>query len=132
MKRFLLSNQELISFYLLVAFLISLPIKQNFNSISMILLSVFAFLLVLLKQKINTGLLKKFIPLFVFYGLLLISVLYSSDTASALKMSNRLLPFLLLPFVFSIIRFPANSYNRIMKVFILWMAILCVYSHIVI
>lgn len=132
MKRFLLSNQELISFYLLIAFLISLPVKENFNSLSMILLSVFAFLLILFKQKINSSLLKKFIPLFVFYGVLLISVLYSSDTANAMKMVSRWLPFILLPFVFSIIKLPAKRYHQLMKLFVYWMAILCVYSHVVI
>lgn len=132
MKRFLLSNQAHISFYLLVAFLITLPVKENFNSISMILLSVFAFLLILFKQKIDTGLLKKFVPLFVFYGVLLISVLYSNDTANAMKMVSRWLPFILLPFVFSIIKLPAKRYHQLMKLFIYWMAMLCVYSHIVI
>src|SRR5690554_6712230 len=132
MKRFLLSNQELISFYLLIAFLISLPVKENFNSLSMILLSVFAFLLILFKQKINSSLLKKFIPLFVFYGVLLISVIYSSDTANAMKMVSRWLPFILLPFVFSIINLPAKRYHQLMKLFIYWMAMLCVYSHVVI
>lgn len=129
MKRFILSNQKQISFYLLVAFLITLPIKENFNSISMILLSAFAVLLVLFKQKPQKEFLKKSIPLFLFYLLLWISVAYSENTASAFKVVSRWLPFMLLPLIFSIIRPDKNHYRRLMQFFILWMCVLCLFSH---
>lgn len=132
MKRFILSNQKSISFYLLAAFLITLPVKENFNSMAMILLSTFAFLLILFKQKLEVKRLKKFIPLFIFYGILLISVVYSEDTKQALKMANRWLPFLLLPLIFSVITISKKQYLRLMKIFIVWMAMLCVYSHTVV
>lgn len=129
MKSFILSNQKSIAFYLLIVFLITLPVKENLNSISMILLSVFAFVLILFKQKPDRGRLKKFIPLFVIFGILLLSVTYSDDTKQALKTANRWIPFLLLPLIFSVINIAKKDYFRLMKIFILWMAILCVYSH---
>lgn len=129
MKSFILSNQKSIAFYLLAVFLITLPVKENLNSISMILLSAFSFLLILFKQKLDVQRLKKFIPLFILFGILLISVTYSEDTKQALKTANRWIPFLLLPLIFSIINISKKQYFRLMKIFIFWMTVLCLYSH---
>lgn len=129
MKRFILSNQKSIAFYLLLSFLVTLPVKESLNSLTMILLSAFSFVLILFKQKIDKIRLKKFLPLFLFYGILLVSVTYSDNVNEAFKMANRWLPFLLLPLIFSIINISKKDYFRLMKIFIFWMAILCVYSH---
>lgn len=130
MKRFILSKQELISFILIVAVCVTLPLKNNINSIAMIILGVFAAVIFSLKKRINSQLLRKFIPLFLFYGVCLISVFYSEDRQYALKMVGRLVPFLTLPLIFSILPpLKKERYASLMKIFIGTMVVLCVYSH---
>lgn len=130
MKRFILSNQEFISFILLAIFCITLPVKNNINSLSMIILGVFAAVLFMLKKQVNFQLLRKFTPLFLFYIVGLISVFYSEDQSYALNMIGRLVPFLILPLIFSILPpLKKERYLHLMKIFIGAMVVVCVYSH---
>ncbi|MGO3184534.1 MAG: O-antigen ligase family protein [Aequorivita sp.] len=133
MKRFILSKQELITFILLIAVCITLPLKNNINSLSMIVLGVFAAVVFSLKKQIDSQLLRKFIPLFLFYGVCLISVFYSEDRDYAMKMIGRLVPFIIFPLVFAILPpLKKDRYPKLMKVFIGTLVVLCVYSHIVV
>lgn len=133
MKRFILSKQELITFILVLIVCITLPVKNNINSLSIILLGVFAAVIFVLKRKINYKLLQKFIPLFLFYLAGLISVFYSENQDYALKMIGRLIPFLTLPLIFSILpSLKTERYSWLMKTFIGTMFVVCIYSHTVV
>lgn len=129
MKRFLQTHYPNISFVLLTLFIITLPLKNNFNSLSIILLSVFAFLVFVLKKQFDLKLFYKFLPLLLFYVLTALSVLYSTDVDTGLKMILRLLPFVLLPFIFSIIQLRKKTVFKLLKGYVFWMLLLCLYSH---
>src|SRR5690606_8036601 len=130
MKRFILSKQELISFILLIAVCVTLPLKNNINSFSIILLGVFAAVILILKKRIDSQLLKKFIPLLLFYAIGVISIFYSENQAYAIKMIVRLVPFLTFPLIFSILPpLKKERYANLKKIFIGTMVVLCVYSH---
>lgn len=44
-------------------------------------------------------------------------------------MVSRLLPFILFPFVFSIIQLKRPHYEKVLKIYVFWMLAVCLYSH---
>ncbi|WP_139854197.1 O-antigen ligase family protein [Aequorivita sinensis] len=130
MKRFILSKQELITFILVLIVCVTLPVKNNINSLSMILLGAFAAIVLIFKKQFDFKILRRFIPLILFYIVCLISVFYSENQDLALKMIGRLVPFLTLPIIFSILPpLKKERYPSLMKFFIGSMVIVCMFSH---
>lgn len=129
MKRILQAHQEQISFLLVALFCVTAPLKNNFNSLSIILLSVFALLVLVINKHFDKKLFLKFTPLILFFVLTLFSTFYSEDIETALKLVSRLLPFILFPFVFSIIHLKRPHYEKVLKIYVFWMLAVCLYSH---
>lgn len=96
---------------------------------SIILLTVFAFLLMVVNKQFNKQLFYKLSPLVLFFILTLVSTLYSEDKVEAFKMAGRMLPFVLFPFMFSIFQLKDKSYLIFIKIYVFWMLLLCLYSH---
>ena len=94
-------NKQFIPFGLLLFFVMSMPLKNSINSISIILLTLYSVYLQVSKPNFNVKNYRRFIPLVAYFLIALLSVLYSENTSRALKSINKLLPFVLLPFIFS-------------------------------
>jgi len=129
MKRILQVRQEQITFTLLTLFCMSLPLKNNLNSIAIILLAAFAFLLVVVNKQFDKQIFYRLTPLVVFFILTLVSTVYSEDKQESLSMVVRMLPFALFPFIFSAIQFKEKSFLKLLKIYVFWMLLLCFYSH---
>jgi len=123
------SKKDTRTFYLLLLLVITLPVKNNLNSISIILLSVFSFVTFLQTKKFDTKVFYKLAPLLLVFLWALISVSYSENFKNATKLISRLLPLLLFPFAFSIINIKRKHFNLLLKIFVGWMTVLCLYSH---
>lgn len=129
MKKILSVNVERITFILLAVFCLTLPLKNNFNSMAIIVLCLFSFLVFIIYKKFDLKLFIRLLPLVFFFLLTLISVFYSMDKDTAMKMSIRLLPFLLFPFIFSVIQVDRLYFFKLLKLYVFWMTLVCLYSH---
>ena len=94
-------NKQFLPLGLLLFFVISLPLKNNINSISIILLTLYSIYFQATHRSFSLKTFKKFTPFIVYFLVALLSVLYSENTSRALKYVNKFLPFILLPFIFS-------------------------------
>lgn len=117
---------------LLLLVLITATLKEQFNSISIIILTVFAIYETTKNKSFNVGILKKLSPFLIYYTLIVISAFYSENSNQSFKMIVRLLPFLLFPFVFSILKITRKELETIFKGYILWILGICLYSHFVV
>jgi len=129
MKRFLQSKHQAISFLLLIIFCFTVPLKNNYNSMSIILLSIFSLISFIIYKNFNKKLFYKLSPLIFFFSFGLISIFYSENFDASLKIIKRLLPFVLFPFIFSILKLNNRRYNQLLRVYSFWMLTLCLYSH---
>src|SRR5690606_780379 len=85
---------------LLLFFLITIPLKNSINSISIILLIIFSVINI---RKISIDKLKTFRHFFLFYAFIVISLIYSVDLKEAGKYIILGLPLIIFPIVFSTI-----------------------------
>jgi O-antigen ligase len=122
-------NKQFIPLGLLLFFVISLPLKNNINSISIILLTLYSVYFQFAHRSFNLKTFKNFTPFVVYFVVALLSVLYSENTSRAFKSINRLLPFILLPFVFSTLLIVKKQYHMILYCFASFMVFLCLFSH---
>ena len=86
-------NKQFIPLGLLLFFVISLPLKNNINSISIILLTLYSIYFQVTYRSFNLKTFKKFTPFIVYFVVALLSVLYSENTSRAFRSVNKLLPF---------------------------------------
>tara|TARA_R110000823_G_scaffold315705_1_gene451021 strand:- start:58082 stop:59335 length:1254 start_codon:yes stop_codon:yes gene_type:complete len=129
MERFLHLKKDTISLLLLLVFVLTIPLKNNLNSISIILLGVYSLIVFLQTKQFKKSLFIKLLPLILFFILSLLSIFYSEDKGYAIDLVVRLLPFLIFPFVFSILSVSKKQLVVVLKSFILWMTLVCLYSH---
>ena len=122
-------NKQFIPFGLLSFFVISMPLKNSINSISIILLTLYSVYLQVSKPNFNVKNFRRFIPLVAYFLIALLSVLYSENTSRALKSINKLLPFVLLPFIFSTLPIVKKQYHTILRYFAFFVVFLCLFSH---
>lgn len=132
MKRFLKLKHERITLLMLLLFVVTLPLKNNLNSISIIALSVYSAIHFFYLRQFNFQNLKRFVPLLLFFFLSGLSIVYSEDKDLALKMVIRLLPFLFFPLIFSVITVTSRHFKRILLVYVVWMICVCLYSHTIV
>ncbi len=122
-------NKHFLKLLLVIFFVVSLPLKNNINSISIILLSVFALFTQIKDRSFDVSVFKKLAPFILYFLLAGISILYSEDTSRALKSVTRLLPLLLLPLIFSTLKTSEKNYFKILHLYAGWIVVLCLYSH---
>jgi len=99
----------------------TIPLKHNYNSISVILLVIFTVGHFYHNKDSVKFEFKKGKPLILFYGCALLAMIYTNNIGEGLKHIQKLLPFLIFPVVFSIIKFNEKNRNRI----IWWFCISC-------
>lgn len=114
-SHFLSSVKVEVLLFCLVVF--TLPLKYNYNSISIILLVIFAFSIFFFKKekkKLNfqNG---KFLVLF--FVIAIIGMFYTEDIENGVKYLIKIIPFLLFPTVFSIIKLNEKDINKIIWAF---------------
>tara|TARA_R100001369_G_C3325493_1_gene169668 strand:- start:2180 stop:3424 length:1245 start_codon:yes stop_codon:yes gene_type:complete len=129
MERFIHLKKDSITLLLLLLFVVTVPLKNNLNSISIILLGVYSLIVFLKAKQFQKALFTKLLPLIFFFLVSLLSVFYSEDKGYAIDLVVRLLPFLIFPFVFSILSVSKKQLVVVLKSFILWMILVCLYSH---
>lgn len=129
MNKLNINIRENLVFALMVLFVLTLPFKESINSISIILLTFTSIYIYFTERKIDQNVLSKLLPFILFFVLAGISLLYSSDRNYAFIHLQRLLPFLVFPLVFSIIKMKKESYLKLAKIFSFWMILLALYSH---
>lgn len=122
-------NKQFLPLGLLLFFVISLPLKNNINSISIILLTLYSIYFQVTHRSFNLKTFKKLTPFIVYFVVALLSVLYSENTLRAFKSVNKLLPFILLPFIFSTLPIVKKQYHTVLHYFAGFMVFLCLFSH---
>lgn len=122
-------NKDIISLFLVLFFVLSLPLKNNINSISIILLTMYSAYYQFTSRAFDFKLFKKLLPFSFYFILSAISIFYSEDKERALKSVIRLLPFLLLPFIFSTIHIKKKHFYTLLYAFSGFIIMLCLYSH---
>lgn len=121
-----------IKIVLLLLVPVTVPIKENYNSLSLIALSVFALILFLKTKRFNKEVFWKFLPFIALFLLSLISLSYSDNQKHGWDMALRLLPFLLFPLIFSILEVSKRELIFVLKGFVFWMLAVCLYSHFIV
>lgn len=117
---------------LLLLVLITATLKEQYNSIIIIILSVYTIYEVIKHKSFKINYLKKVSPFIIYYALVTISVLYSENLSQSLKMILRMLPLLLFPFIFSTLKVTKKEFNFISKGYIVWILGICLYSHYIV
>jgi O-antigen ligase len=116
-----------IKLLLLTLFFVTIPLKNNINSISIILLALYATTEI--KQMVFSRL-RAYFPLTAYYVFIVLSLLYTKDIENGLDYVILFLPFVLFPFIFSIIKLTNQELKLILKWFAIWLVILILYSEI--
>lgn len=112
----------------LVFFFLTIPLKNNYNSISIILLIVYSLI------HYKTFSFKKFLSfkyLYVFYLFVILSLLYTANMEEGLKYLQKNAVFIAFPIVFSIIKLSEKEVKILLKIFVSWVSLLIVYSEVV-
>ena len=122
-------NKQFLPLGLLLFFVISLPLKNNINSLSIILLTLYSIYFQATHRSFSLNTFKKFTPFIAYFLVALFSVLYSDNTSRAFKYVNKFLPFILLPFIFSTLPIVKKQYHTILHYFASFMVFLCLFSH---
>lgn len=127
-KNFDFTNKKDLLICLLALPLITIPLPPFYNSIATILFLVFSFSgLYKLKFKMNKALL---IPIILF-GLMTLSLLWTSDLAFSLKGLQKNLPFLLIPLAFLFLpKFDKKTLYSAIRLFGFSMVFFAIYSFI--
>ena len=117
-------------FILLVFF--SLTLKENINSISLILFFGFSVYYGI-KKKVNfKKSLKIYAPLLIYFFAFCISALMSGNPELTVKYFLRFLPFFIIPIGFSMLKISKKTLNFSLIGFCYWIFLNAIYSHIII
>jgi hypothetical protein len=127
-KTFKLTNKTNLFIFLLALPLITIPLPPFYNSIATILFLLYAFSrFYKLKFKINKALL---LPIILF-GLMTLSLLWTSDVAFSLKGLQKNSPFLLIPLAFLFFpKFDKKTLYSAIRLFGFSMVVFAIYSFI--
>lgn len=117
-------NHNLI-YVLLAFFFITIPVKNNLNSISIIILLGYS----LLKYKdFNFKKFLKFYPFYIYYFMVCFSIFYTANIENGFKYYLSQVPFLIFPFIFSTITINEKRLLKIVRIYIYWICLLILYS----
>tara|TARA_B110000459_G_scaffold201179_1_gene251294 strand:- start:15324 stop:16550 length:1227 start_codon:yes stop_codon:yes gene_type:complete len=121
------STQHKIIFFLLAFFLITSPLKNSLNSVSVILLFSYS----LLNYK-NISLKKiiEFYPSYIYFIIVAVSIIYTADVEKGVTYLLTQVPFLIFPIVFSVIKINEKSLKKLMRIYIYWICLLILYSEL--
>ncbi len=127
-----LLDEKRVTIGLILCFLLSLPLKNNINSIFIFLISTYAAInfFILNKRKFVFKFSFKNVEFYfvIYYFILIISILYSENTQIAIKHVGRYIPFLILPLGFSVL--PSLEMKKkclIRKFYVYWIAIILIF-----
>ena len=112
---------------LLIFFFVTLPLKNSYNSISILLLLIFALSKL---QKVNIKRLLNFPTLLSYFILCVVSLAYTTDASSGLISLLGQSVFLVLPILFATLNFKKSNINKALNYFIIWICLLAFYSEI--
>jgi O-antigen ligase len=112
---------------LLILFFVTLPLKNSYNSISILLILIFAFSKF---QKFNIKRVLNFPVLLSYFILYVVSLAYTTDVSSGLESLLRHSVFLIFPMLFSSLNFKKSNINTALNYFIVWICLLAFYSEI--
>ena len=132
MKRLLLFIDRNIVFVLLVLFFVTIPLKNSLNSAVILALTTVSIYLLIRGKKFNLEIFKTLSPFLLFFLIMCLSFFYSADKSYALKSIQRYLPFLVFPFIFSVIQIKTEEIYKLFKIFIAWILTLTLYAHILV
>ncbi len=125
MKTFFSSLNLQIFLFSLVAF--TIPLKYNYNSISIILLAVFNLGYFCYNRENVKLHFKEGKPLIVFYCIVLLAMLYTQNLNEGFRYLQKLLPFLIFPFVFSVTEFNEKHKSKFLWAFCISCLIISVF-----
>lgn len=124
--QYLIKNYIVVFF---VLFIITIPLKQSMNSVSILALTFISLYYLARGRKIHFELLKKLYPFVIVFILIALSTFYSTDKEYAIKSIKRFLPFIVFPFIFSTLQLKKNHYIFLVRFYIFWILSLTLFTH---
>lgn len=122
-------NNQKIKLLLILLFFITIPLKNSFNSISIILLLTYT---IVNYKSFKLKVFKSYFPLLSYYVLVLASLLYTIDVKNGFDYLLLYVPFIVFPFVFSVIKLTNKELKWIFKFYTYWLILLILFSEIII
>lgn len=112
---------------LLILFLCTLPLKNSINTLSILLLTLYA---IFKQSSSSTSRFVTYAPLLVYFSISCLSLIYTNDIDTGLETLLGHSLFLVFPFIYSRINFSYQKINRAFSIFILWICALVAYSEL--
>lgn len=105
----------------------TLPLANNINSISIILLSIYSLIFI---KRIKFKKIKQFKYMILYFVIVCTSLLYTKNLDIGFKYIVKFLPFLIFPIIFSILKFNRAELVKIFNLFAIWMCCLIFYAEV--
>lgn len=112
---------------LLVSFFVTLPLKNNINSISLILLTIVAAAKI---QSFSFSRFKRFYPLILLFIVVALSLVYTENLSRGILYLQKYLVLLIIPFVFSTIDISKKTLERCFLFFTITILLLSIYCEV--
>jgi O-antigen ligase len=112
---------------LLILFFVTLPLKNSYNSISILLILIFAFSKF---QNLNIKRMFSFPVLLSYFLLSVVSLAYTKDFNSGFSSLLGHSVLLVFPFLFTTLSLKKSTINKAFNCFIVWICLLAFYSEI--
>lgn len=122
-------NNQKLKLLLIFLFFITIPLKNNYNSISLILLII---LTISNYKKFDFARFKSFFPMIGYFLLVLISLIYTNNLDRGISYLTTTMPFIILPLIFSTIKIERSELKQLFKGYIIWLFILILFSELTI
>jgi len=120
-------NKKRLKLLLIFLFFITIPLKNNYNSFSLIVLLVFT---ICNYKKFDLSIFKSFFPLIGYFLLVLISLIYTNNLERGVEYLTATLPFVLFPLIFSTMKVQPSELKQLFKGYIIWLFILIFFSEL--
>jgi len=114
---------------LLSLVLITLLLKENYNSLFIIIFfcySIYEGIANKISLKTN---LKEYVPFLLYFLLIFINLILSSESDGVGKYLQKNVPFLILPLAFALVSIQKREIKLVYIIFVLWIVLLTLYSH---